>query len=64
MFNKKLKEYREKQAEVRAEMARYEQADENYYTTASTMLNLAQRVLFIFQNSEVMEKRQLLNFLL
>lgn len=64
MFNNKLKELKEKQAETRTEMAIYEQADENYYITASNVLNLAQRALNIFQNSEVMEKRQLLNFLL
>ena len=64
MFNKKLKEYKEKQAELNEEMQRYTNADENYYITANTVLNLAKKAHEIFQNSEVEEKRQLLNFLL
>ena len=64
MFNKKLKEYKEKQAEINEEIQRYTDADENYYLTANTMLNLAQKALGIFESSEVNEKRQLLNFLL
>ena len=64
MFNKKLKEYKEKQEEIREEMARYDQADEKFYLTANTVLKLAQKALEIFQSSEISEKRQLLNFLL
>ena len=64
MFNNKIKELKENQMEITVKLQQYTQADENYYITASTVLNLAQRALSIFQNSEVMEKRQLLNFLL
>jgi len=64
MFNCKLKELKEKQIEITAKLQQYTQADENYYTTANTVLNLAQRALNIFQGSEPMEKRELLNFLL
>lgn len=64
MFNKKLKEYKEKQEEIREEMARYDQADEKFYITANTVLKLSQKALEIFESSEVSEKRQLLNFLL
>ena len=64
MYNKKLKEYTERQVELEEEMARYTQADENYYITANTVLNLAKKAYEIFQSSEVSEKRQLLNFLL
>ena len=45
-------------------MQRYTQADENFYITANTVLNLAQRAEQIFESSEIDEKRQLLNFLL
>lgn len=45
-------------------MARYDQADEEFYVTANMVLNLANRAYEIFQSSEVREKRQLLNFLL
>jgi hypothetical protein len=64
MLNKKLKEYKEKQAELNEEIQRYTDADENYYITANTVLSLAQKAHEIFQSSEVAEKRQLLNFLL
>ncbi len=64
MFDKKLKEYKERQAELNEEMQRYTDADENYYITANTVLNLAKKAYEIFQSSEVSEKRQLLNFLL
>ena len=64
MFNKKLKEYKERQAEINEELQRYTDADENYYITANMTLNLAKRAYEIFESSEVTEKRQLLNFLL
>jgi len=64
MFNKKLKEYKEKQSELNEKIQKYTDADENYYIIANTVLNLAKRAYEIFQSSEVLEKRQLLNFLL
>jgi len=64
MFNKKLKEYKEKQTEIREEMEKYDQADEKFYLTANTVLSLAQIAYEIFESSEIPEKRQLLNFLL
>ena len=64
MFNKKLKEYKEKQAELETEMVRYTDADENFYLTANMVLNLAKRAYEIFESFEIPEKRQLLNFLL
>ena len=64
MFNKKLKEYKEKQVELEVKMEQYTDADENFYLTANMMLNLAKKAYEIFQVSEVSEKRQLLNFLL
>jgi len=64
MFNKKLKEYKEKQVELEAKMQSYTDADENYYLTANMTLNLAKRAYEIFESSEISEKRQLLNFLL
>jgi site-specific DNA recombinase len=64
MFNKKLKEYKEKQAELNEQIQRYTDADENYYITANTVFSLAKRAYELFKASEVSEKRQLLNFLL
>ncbi|PIW92500.1 MAG: hypothetical protein COZ88_01925, partial [Candidatus Nealsonbacteria bacterium CG_4_8_14_3_um_filter_34_13] len=64
MFNKKLKEYKEKQAELETKMQSYTDADENYYLTANITLNLAKKAYEIFQSSEPEEKWQFLNFLL
>jgi len=64
MFNKKLKEYKEKQAGLEAKMQSYTDADENYYLTANITLNLAKKAYEIFQSSEPEEKWQFLNFLL
>ena len=64
MFNKKLKEYKEKQVELETKMEQNRGADKSFYLTANTALNLAKKVYEIFQISEVEEKRQLLNFLL
>ena len=49
MINKKLKEYKEKQAELNEEMQRYTNADENYYITANTVLNLAKKLMKSFK---------------
>lgn len=64
MFNKKLKEIKEKQAEILEKIQRYSNADEKFYLTANMMLNLAKRAKEVFIGSEVDHKRQILNFLL
>ena len=64
MYDKKLKEYKEKQQDLFIQMEEHSKADENFYLTASKVLDLASRALEIFESSEVSEKRALLNFLL
>lgn len=64
MFNEKLKEYKEKQAELNERIQGYTDADESFYLTANTVLNVAKRAREVFESSEVAEKGQLLNFLL
>jgi len=64
MYDKKLKEYKEKQQDLFIQMEEHSKADENFYLTASKVLDLASRALQIFESSEVTEKRTLLNFLL
>lgn len=61
-YNKKFKEYTEKQGKVMEELTKHDKADKEYHITANTVLNLAQRALEIFESSEPQEKRQLLNF--
>lgn len=64
MYDKKLKEYKERQSAILTEMHIHSDADEEFYLTANTVLNIAKRALEIFKGSEVHEKRQFLNFLL
>ena len=64
MYDTKLKEYKEKQADFLEQMKEHSQADADFHITANTVLSLAQRACEIFERSEVHEKRALLNFLL
>jgi len=64
MYDKKLKEYKQKQEDLLLQMKEHSKADENFYITAATVLDLAGRALEIFKSSELNEKRTLLNFLL
>ena len=45
-------------------MEEHNKADENFYITASQVLDLSNRALEIFESSEVKEKRALINLLL
>ena len=51
-------------AEINEKIQRYTNTDENFYLTANMVLNLAKKAKEIFKSSEIVEKRQLLNFLL
>ena len=63
-FNDKLKKLKEEQAEIRTKLMEYDNADEKFYITINTVLNLVRYALEILESSEPNEKRQLLNFLL
>lgn len=63
-YQKKLKEYKEKQRDILIQMEEHNKADENFYITASQVLDLSNRALEIFESSEVKEKRALINLLL
>jgi len=64
IYDKKLKEYKEKQYDLGIQLEEHTKADEDYHITASTIFNLANRALTIFESSEPQEKRQFLNYLL
>jgi len=64
MYDRKLKEYKEKQQDLLIQMEEHSRADEDFYLTTSRVLGLASRALEIFESSEVDEKRALLDFLL
>jgi len=63
-YDNKLKEMKQKQYDINIQLENHTRADENYYITASTVLNLAKNALSLFESSEVLEKRAMLNFLL
>lgn len=73
MYDKKLKEYKERQDDIIDEMKKHTKADKDYYITVNQVLSLAQRASEIFlsskkfiteeeKSSEIEQKRQLLNF--
>jgi len=53
MYDKKLKEYKEKQEDLLLQMEEHSKADKNFYITAATVLDLSSRALEIFKSSEV-----------
>lgn len=55
---------KEKQYDINLQIEDHTKADENYYITASTVLNLAKRAKELFESSEIPEKRAILNYLL
>lgn len=64
MYDEKLKELKLRQHDIDKQLQDHTQADENYYITASTVLNLAKGALELFESSEVPQKREILNYLL
>ncbi len=64
MYDKKLQEFRDKQDEIKNSMDRLQKADEEYYITATYILNLAKRAYDLFLSSEPDIKRQLLKLVL
>lgn len=63
-YDRKLKELKERQHDINIQLEEHTRADESYYITASTVLNLAKNALTLFERSEVHEKRALLHYLL
>jgi site-specific DNA recombinase len=61
-YDRKLKQYKEEQYEIGQQIQDHTQADENYYLSATQLLNVARNAEKIFERSEPHEKRQLLNF--
>ena len=64
MYEKKLKELKEKQIDCEIRMEGFTKADESFFVSAAQVFSLSARARQIFEVSEPNEKRQLLNFLL
>ncbi len=63
-FDTTLKALKAEQNDILGKMQTVSDDDEDYHITLNTVLSLAKRARSIFESSEVMEKRQLLNFVL
>ena len=63
MYDNKFTEYKSRQSEILVQMKEHNEADKNFYMTASTLLDLSKRAYDIFISSETFEKRQLVNFI-
>jgi hypothetical protein len=64
MYDKKLKEYKKKQADLFEQMSEHSKADEDHHLTASKLLDICKRAESLFKSSEPAEKRVFLNFIL
>jgi len=64
MYDKKFKEYDDKQNAIKNQMSKLQVADVEFYTTINMLISLAQRAEEIFESSEPHEKRAFANFLL
>ena len=64
MYDKKLKEYKSKQANLLQQMSEHSLADKEFHLTASRLLDICKRAFEIFESSEPLEKRVFLNFIL
>lgn len=64
MYDKKYKEYDDKQTELKNKMGKFQVADDEFYTTINMIVSLTQRAEAIFESSEPHEKRAFANFLL
>ena len=63
-FETSLKKLKAEQNNILSKMQTLSDDNEDYHITLNTILSLAKRAQQIFDSSEVMEKRQLLNFVL
>ncbi len=63
-YDKKQEKYRLNQEQINLKMKKLQNADEEYYVTASYILSLANRAYDLFLSSEPEIKRQLLTLVL
>lgn len=63
-YDKKLQELKDKQYQLGIELDEYTKADHEYHIHVSTIINLSRKMKEIFESSEILEKRAILNYLL
>lgn len=62
-YDKKLKEFKDRQYEINNHLDEHTKADETYYLTTATVINLAKHSKELFESSEPAEKRAILNYM-
>lgn len=62
-YDKKLKDFKDRQYEINNSLDEHTKADETYYITAATVINLAKHSKELFESSEPAEKRAILNYM-
>lgn len=64
MYDKKYKDFRAKQEQIKLKLSNLENADETYYQTVTSLLQLASKAPELFKRSEMPQKRELLKLTL
>ncbi len=64
MYDKKYKDFRAKQEQIKSKLSNLENADETYYQTVTSLLQLASKAPELFKRSEMLQKRELLKLTL
>lgn len=62
--DKKLQQLKDQQYRISVELDEYTKADHQYHIHVSTVINLSRNMKEIFESSELLEKRAILNYLL
>lgn len=64
IYDKKYREFREKQERIKRRIGSLEEADDSYYTTVTYLLRLLNKVPQLFERSEIEQRRELLQLIL
>lgn len=64
MYDKRYREFREKQERIKERLNNLEDADDSYYTTVTYLLKLINKAPALFERSEMHQRRELLQLIL
>ena len=63
-YDRKFEEYSQKVTDLDSRLTKYTQADLDYYRYGSSMLQLANKAAYLYENANDTEKRELLGYIL
>ena len=64
IYDKKYREFREKQERIKRRIGSLEEADDSYYTTVTYLLRLLNKAPQLFERSKIEQRRELLQLIL